>query len=67
LRQCPPESSFQFAPGEQLTLLTDGVVEARDKVGALFGFERSAAPATNRQKRSLARQRHLDRTTTLPF
>jgi serine phosphatase RsbU (regulator of sigma subunit) len=43
LRQCPPESSFQFAPGEQLTLLTDGVVEARDKVGALFGFERSAA------------------------
>jgi serine phosphatase RsbU (regulator of sigma subunit) len=27
----------------QLTLVTDGVVEARDKAGALFGFERTAA------------------------
>jgi len=26
--------------------LTDGVVEARDKAGALFGFERSAALST---------------------
>jgi len=34
------ESSFQLVPGEQLTLLTDGVPEARDKAGALFGFER---------------------------
>jgi hypothetical protein len=40
------ESSFQLAPGEQLTLLTDGVVEARDKTGGLFGFERSAAIST---------------------
>jgi len=37
------ESTFQLAPGRQLTLLTDGVVEARDKAGALLGFERSAA------------------------
>lgn len=37
------ESVFQLAPGLQLTLLTDGVVEARDKTGALFGFERAAA------------------------
>ena len=37
------ERGFQLAPGDQLTLLTDGVVEARDKTGALFGFERSAA------------------------
>ena len=36
-------STFQLSPGEQLTLLTDGVVEARDKAGDLFGFERSAA------------------------
>ena len=36
------ESTFQLAAGEQLTLLTDGVVEARDKTGALFGFERTA-------------------------
>jgi hypothetical protein len=38
-----PECSFQLAPGQQLTLLTDGVVEARDREGALLGFERSAA------------------------
>ncbi|MDR3772244.1 MAG: PP2C family protein-serine/threonine phosphatase [Terracidiphilus sp.] len=38
-----PESAFRLVPGEQLTLLTDGVVEARDKAGALFGFERAAA------------------------
>jgi hypothetical protein len=37
------ESCFQLAPGEQLTLLTDGVIEARDKAGALFGFDRTAA------------------------
>lgn len=40
------ESVFQLAPGEQLTLLTDGVVEAREKTGALFGFERTAALST---------------------
>jgi len=40
------ESTFQLAAGEQLTLLTDGVVEARDKSGALFGFERAAALST---------------------
>jgi sigma-B regulation protein RsbU (phosphoserine phosphatase) len=37
------ESTFQISPGQQLTLLTDGVVEARDKSGALYGFERAAA------------------------
>ena len=40
------ESTFKLAAGEQLTLLTDGVVEARDKAGALFGFERAAALST---------------------
>ena len=40
------ESIFHLAPGEQLTLLTDGVVEAREKAGALFGFERTAALST---------------------
>jgi serine phosphatase RsbU (regulator of sigma subunit) len=39
------DSVFRLAPGEQLTLLTDGVVEAREKSGALFGFERTAAIA----------------------
>ena len=37
-----PETTFQLAAGEQLTLLTDGVVEARDTAGELFGFERTA-------------------------
>jgi serine phosphatase RsbU (regulator of sigma subunit) len=38
-----PESVFQLAQDEQLTLLSDGVVEARDKAGVLFGFDRTAA------------------------
>ena len=38
-----PESTFQLAAEAQLTFLTDGVVEARDKDGALFGFDRTAA------------------------
>jgi len=37
------ESAFELAEGEQLTLLTDGVVEARNKIGELFGFERTNA------------------------
>jgi hypothetical protein len=37
------ESTFQLASGQQVTLLTDGVVEAREKDGGLFGFERTAA------------------------
>jgi hypothetical protein len=40
------ESIFQLAPEQQLTLLTDGVVEARDKTGALYGFEATAALST---------------------
>jgi hypothetical protein len=39
------ESSVQFEVGEQLTLLTDGVVEARARNGELFGFERTASVA----------------------
>jgi hypothetical protein len=37
------ESTFHLTPADQLTLLTDGVVEARDPSGALFGFDRTAA------------------------
>lgn len=40
------ESTFHLAPGQQVTLVTDGVVEARDKTGALFGFERTASIST---------------------
>jgi hypothetical protein len=45
------ESVFRIVPGQQLTLLTDGVIEARQKTGAMFGFERvellSNQPAAN--------------------
>ncbi len=40
------ESFFQLAPGEQLTLLSDGVVEARNQAGSLFGFEATAVLCT---------------------
>lgn len=41
-----PESDFQFAAGARLTFLTDGVVEARNAQGELFGFERAAHLST---------------------
>jgi len=40
-----PEGSFQLKEGERLTLVTDGVPEARNKAGELLGFERTAALA----------------------
>jgi serine phosphatase RsbU (regulator of sigma subunit) len=40
------ESRFQLRAGAQLTLLSDGVVEARNAQGELFGFERSAQLST---------------------
>ena len=49
-----PEALVKLAPGEQLTLLTDGVVEARDLTGALFGFERTAAISTQPARRIAA-------------
>ena len=36
------ETEFVLPPGERLTLLTDGVLEARDGAGELLGFERMA-------------------------
>lgn len=41
-----PQSEFKFAPGSRLTLLTDGVVEARSHSGELFGFDRAARLST---------------------
>lgn len=41
-----PASRFQLGEGDLLVLLTDGVIEARDSKGELFGFERAAAIAT---------------------
>ena len=41
------ETTAQLGENEQLTLVTDGVVEARNRSGELFGFERTAAIATD--------------------
>ena len=37
------ETRIQLGENEQLTLVTDGIVEARGKDGELFGFERTQA------------------------
>jgi sigma-B regulation protein RsbU (phosphoserine phosphatase) len=39
----PKESTFQLSPNDQLTLMTNGVLEARNSVGELFCFERTAS------------------------
>ena len=39
----PEEVTLEMRPADRLTLTTDGVVEARDAQGALFGFERIEA------------------------
>jgi hypothetical protein len=41
------ESTLHLALDEQITLMTDGVVEARNKKGELYGFERTAAIASS--------------------
>ena len=40
------ETNCQLAPGDSLTFVSDGVVEARNAAGELFGFDRTAAIAT---------------------
>ena len=52
------ERQISLKPGERLTLLSDGVVEARDKDGELFGFDRTQAGsgATARQMAETAQQ-----------
>jgi hypothetical protein len=37
----PEQVVFEMHSGDRLTLLTDGVVEARDSQGVLFGFDRT--------------------------
>lgn len=41
-----PESTFRLGENEQVTLISDGVVEARGAAGELFGFERTSTIAT---------------------
>jgi hypothetical protein len=40
------EVTVKLAPGHSLVLLSDGVVEARNATGELFGFERAASLST---------------------
>ena len=40
------ESSFPMLPVARLTLITDGVVEARSASGELFGFDRTSVIAS---------------------
>lgn len=40
------DTAFAMKPGGRLTFLSDGVIEARNSSGELFGFERTAAIAT---------------------
>lgn len=37
----PEQAMLQMSHGDRLTLITDGVVEARDAQGTLFGFDRA--------------------------
>jgi len=37
------ESTIHLAPNDRLTFLSDGVVEARNAIGELFGFDRTRA------------------------
>ena len=42
----PTRKPLSPRPTRQLTLLTDGVVEARNAAGELFGFDRTATIST---------------------
>jgi phosphoserine phosphatase RsbU/P len=41
-----PEHTFALQPGDKLTFLSDGIVEAQNASGELFGFERTCAIST---------------------
>jgi serine phosphatase RsbU (regulator of sigma subunit) len=38
--------TFTLSPGDRLTFVSDGVIEARNPSGELFGFDRTAAVST---------------------
>jgi serine phosphatase RsbU (regulator of sigma subunit) len=40
------ETSFQLAPGDQLTFVSDGVLEATNPQGELYGFDRTRTVST---------------------
>ena len=41
-----PETTLQIDPGDRLTFVSDGVVEAQNEHGELFGFDRTRAIST---------------------
>lgn len=45
------ETTFRLEPGEWLTVLSDGVVEARNATGELFGFDRTLAISSSSAER----------------
>ena len=45
------ETTIELHGSDRLTLLTDGVVEARDSRGELMGFERTLALSTKSAER----------------
>ena len=53
------EHTFTLAPGDQLTLLSDGVLEATDAKGELFGFERMRAISAQTAAQIAAAARRL--------
>lgn len=40
------ESHFQLEPGDKMMMISDGVLEARNHAGELFGFDRTRALST---------------------
>jgi serine phosphatase RsbU (regulator of sigma subunit) len=58
------ESLLQLVPGDSLTFLTDGIVEAQSSSGELFGFERTATISTQSAE-SIARAAQQDDITVL--
>ena len=49
------ESTCMLGEGQKLTLITDGVLEARNRSGELFGFDRTAAIAKSSAASIVAR------------
>jgi sigma-B regulation protein RsbU (phosphoserine phosphatase) len=47
------ETRYQIAPGDRLTFVSDGVVEATNQEGELLGFDR-AAPLADKSAAAIA-------------
>jgi serine phosphatase RsbU (regulator of sigma subunit) len=45
------ETRYQIAPGDRLIFVSDGVVEATNAQGELYGFERTQAVSTESARR----------------